>query len=43
MISRNSLAFRLIAAASVVSVVLLIAAGILLSSLFVQEIHFISI
>ena len=34
MISRNSLAFRLIAAASVVSLVLLIAAGILLSSLF---------
>ena len=39
MISRNSLAFRLIAAASVVSVVLLIAAGILLSSLFTAAVE----
>ncbi|MEM7636553.1 MAG: HAMP domain-containing sensor histidine kinase [Pseudomonadota bacterium] len=39
MISRSSLAFRLIAAASVVSVVLLIAAGILLSTLFTAAVE----
>jgi signal transduction histidine kinase len=39
MISRNSLAFRLIAAAAVVSLVLLIAAGILLSSLFTAAVE----
>ncbi len=39
MIRRSSLAFRLIAAASVVSLVLLVAAGILLSSLFTAAVE----
>lgn len=39
MTNRNSLAFRLIAAAAVVSLVLLLAAGILLSSLFTAAVE----
>ncbi len=39
MISRKSLAFRLIAAASVVSLVLLVAAGLLLSNLFTAAVE----
>ena len=39
MIKRNSLSVRLIGAASVVSVVLLIAAGLLLSNLFTSAVE----